>query len=64
MIDIHPFFRADDDLLAALMKPGAPPREGRVGNDMVLAVGHQLHVSIVFRVSMPIYIDNGMFDMC
>ena len=48
-----PVARRDDHLSRTTIQPCAPPTEGAVGNDVVLAQAHQVHVV----VSLVIVVD-------
>ena len=49
-----PIFRRDDDLLRVAVQPGAPPRKGGIGDDIMPAFGHEPQIFIICGVIVDV----------
>ena len=47
-----------DNLVGIGIEPRSPPAEGAVGDDVVMATAHQVHVLPAFAAMIPIHIDS------
>ena len=56
----EPGFWGDDNFVFMRIQPGAPPAECAVGDDIMMAQAHQLHIPETALPCIPIYKDKLM----
>ena len=55
---MQPDIRDRHNFVRIGIEPGSPPTEGAVGDDIVLADAHQIHVEITARALVVVNIGN------
>lgn len=50
----EPFAWCHNDLISIIVKPCSPPRKSTIGNDIMLALGHEVHILIAIFALVPV----------